>query len=54
MATQEPAFLAWGLGHQDPPMTSGTTVRWPVFLPLVLFFSGIGAAAAMTQLLGSF
>jgi len=24
------------------------------FLPLVLFFGGIGAAAAMTQLLGSF
>ena len=35
-------------------MASDTAVRWPVFLPLVLFFGGIGAAAAMTQLLGSF
>jgi len=38
--------------HQ--PMAPDSTVRWPVFLPLVLFFGGIGAAAAMTQLLGSF
>ena len=35
-------------------MASDSAVRWPVFLPLVLFFGGIGAAAAMTQLLGSF
>ncbi|AHF63938.1 hypothetical protein Syncc8109_1581 [Synechococcus sp. WH 8109] len=33
-------------------MASDTAVRWPAFLPLVLFFGGIGAAAAMTQLLG--
>ncbi|AII49761.1 hypothetical protein KR52_11505 [Synechococcus sp. KORDI-52] len=35
-------------------MDTNSSVRWPVFLPLVLFFGGIGAAAAMTQLLGSF
>ena len=35
-------------------MNPDTTARWPVLLPLVLFFGGIGAAAAMTQLLGSF
>jgi len=35
-------------------MNSDSSIRWPVFLPLVLFFSGIGAAAAMTQLLFSF
>jgi len=35
-------------------MASDSAVRWHVFLPLVLFFGGIGAAAAMTQLLGSF
>jgi len=38
----------------DSAMAPESTVRWPVFLPLVLFFGGIGAAAAMTQLLGSF
>ena len=35
-------------------MASDSAVRLPVFLPLMLFFGGIGAAAAMTQLLGSF
>ena len=40
--------------RRDRSMASDSAVRWPVFLPLVLFFGGIGAAAAMTQLLGSF
>ena len=35
-------------------MDSDSTSRWPVLLPLVLFFGGIGSAAAMTQLLASF
>ncbi len=35
-------------------MESENTSSWPVLLPLVLFFGGIGSAAAMTQLLASF
>ncbi len=35
-------------------MNSEATVRWPVFLPLVLSFGGVGATAAMTQLLAAF
>ena len=35
-------------------MTPDSSVGWPVVLPLVLFFSGIGAAAAITQLLAAF
>jgi len=34
-------------------MESDSSFSWPVVLPLVLFFSGIGAAAALTQLLGA-
>ena len=35
-------------------MDSDSNSSWPVLLPLVLFFGGIGSAAAMTQLLNSF
>ena len=35
-------------------MESDSPSSWPVLLPLVLFFGGIGSAAAMTQLLASF
>ena len=35
-------------------MESDTTSRWPVLLPLVFSFGGIGATAAMTQLLAAF
>ena len=35
-------------------MDSQNTSSWPVLLPLVLFFGGIGSAAAMTQLLAAF
>ena len=35
-------------------MESDSTSSWLVLLPLVLFFGGIGSAAAMTQLLASF
>ena len=35
-------------------MNSDSTYSWPVLLPLVLFFGGIGSAAAMTQLLAAF
>ena len=35
-------------------MESETSHRWPVFLPVVLSFGGIGATAALTQLLSSF
>ena len=35
-------------------MESESTSSWPVLLPIVLFFGGIGSAAAMTQLLAYF
>ena len=35
-------------------MTNNSSVSWPVVLPVILFFSGIGAAAAITQLLAAF
>ena len=35
-------------------MTSNSSIGWPVALPVILFFSGIGAAAAITQLLAAF
>ena len=35
-------------------MESDSSLSWPVLLPLVLFFSGIGAAAALSQLLAAF
>ena len=35
-------------------MNSDSTSSWPVLLPLVLFFGGIGSAAPMTQLFAAF